>query len=94
MPACDAQIFMLLLEATESVVDNQFFNIEMRVGDIVSVLISIALQYRYHPQTNQEAILMLKQKNSIILGKTLSHNRSDMKNDCANILLKNIFEKS
>jgi hypothetical protein len=93
-PACDAQIFFHLLEATESVIDNQFFNIEVRVGDIVSVLLSIALQDKYHDQTNEEAILNLKAKNALIIGKLLSHNRQDMKNDCTNILLKNVFEKS
>lgn len=42
-PACDALIFYLLLEATESVIENQFFNIDVRITDIVSVLLSIAL---------------------------------------------------
>jgi len=34
----------------------------------------------------------LKQRNASILGKLLNQNRSDLKRDCANILLKNIFD--
>ena len=91
-PECDTQSFYLLLEAMESVVGNQFYDIEIRISDIMSVLMSISLQNHYHKDTNEASILALKQKNAVIMGDLLNSNRTDMKHDFANILLKNIFE--
>lgn len=41
----------------------------------MSVLLSIALQDNYNDITNEEAVLNLKAKNAMILGKLLSDNR-------------------
>ena len=76
----------------ESVVENNFFDIEVRISDIMSVLMSIALQDKYHGETCQESIIALKQKNAAIMGSLLNCNRTDLKHDFANILLKSIFE--
>ena len=64
--------FYVLLEALESIVDNQFYDIEIRMGDIISVLLSISLQDKYHDQSTEESILRLKQRNASIIGKLLS----------------------
>ena len=84
--------FYLILEALESVVENNFFDIEVRISDIMSVLMSISLQDKYHEGTSQESILALKHKNAVIMGQLLNCNRTDLKHDFANILLKSIFE--
>ena len=73
-------------------IENQFFTIESKITDIISVLLSISLYDQFNEQTLLDSIFTLKLKNSEILGKLLSQNRSNMKNDCANILLKSLLE--
>ena len=59
-PPADTMTFYLLLDALESIIDNQFYDIELRIGDVISVLLSISLQDRYHDQSTEESILRLK----------------------------------
>lgn len=47
-PPADTMTFYLLLDALESIIDNQFYDIELRIPDVISVLLSISLQDRYH----------------------------------------------
>jgi hypothetical protein len=87
----------LLLEALESVVDNQYFDIEMKIVDIISILIGITLQANYHSVTSDVEVMALKDKNAFILGQLFCNHRcskniQELKNDCANILLKTIFD--
>jgi hypothetical protein len=58
----------------------------------MSVLMSITLQQNYHSKTTEGSIIALKQKNAQIIGQILNSNRTDLKHDFANILLKNTFE--
>ena len=84
--------FYLLLGALESIIDNRFYDIELRIGDVISVLLSISLQDSYHEQSTEESIVSLKLRNAQIMGKLLNQNRTELKRDCANILLRNIFD--
>jgi len=91
-PAIDALIEYLLLDTLESLINNWFFQVDVKIAEMLSILLSVAMQEKFHVQTTDCSIVLLKEKNGRILSNLLSKTRNDLTSDCANILLKSICD--
>mmetsp|Transcript_40662 Transcript_40662/g.62008 ORF Transcript_40662/g.62008 Transcript_40662/m.62008 type:complete len:114 (-) Transcript_40662:372-713(-) len=93
----------LMLEALEAVASNKFSQIEMRLSEFVSILLSVSLQDQFNEDTSAEAVLFLKRKCAKVFGSIFnprlenecskpSRVFSSAKIECSNILVQNLFK--
>lgn len=75
-PEGDSLVFYLLLETLESIVENDFYDLELRLSDLLSILISISLHNDFNEHSSYESILELKRKTAYLLGKLLLSSQS------------------
>ena len=67
----DALIYYLLLETLESILANHFYDLELRLCDMLSILLSVCMQSRYHEHSSTETVLFLKRKASGLIASLL-----------------------
>lgn len=91
-PTSDSLVFYLMIEALESIVHNDFYDIELRLSDLLSILVSLALHSTFNQYSSYESIFELKMKAAKLLGHLLikSHSRIDLQQECCNLLLKSM----
>ena len=79
-PESDALTFYLLLDSLESILDNQFYDMELRLCDFISILLSICLHSSFNESTSELSVILLKEKASNLLKTLLSScpGRSDL----------------
>lgn len=63
-PASDALIQYLMLETLESVINNWFFQVDVKISELLSILLGIAMQERFHALTSESSIILLKERNA------------------------------
>ena len=86
----DALTFFLLLDSLESILTNHFQDPELRICEIISLLLSICLHSNFNPSTTQTSVLLLKNKAASLLQVLLKScpGRTDLQQECSNLLLK------
>lgn len=95
-PPSDVLTYFLLLDSLESVLSNPFFDIELRITEIISILLSLSLQSDFHAASSCESILSLKVKSSHLLKTVLRQckSRLDLQQECCNMLLYSMLSEN